>query len=312
MNRMRLSGGVVLAALLLGGAAAGGCAESQTQANAAGGAAGSAKPADSIADPDNSPEAAELRAVHRHTHARGFVGFIFMSLDTLGLPPEQEAQVQKIKADMQVKMKPAHEAEAALLTVVAEGVAAGTIDTAKVDAATAKIAEVSVQVDDITADELNKLHAVLQAPQRAALADKVEAHWLIWQKANAEEDNHPNQEQEGGHIHHMAQLLGLSADQVAKVDASFTSSMKAMSAARSKFDPKAAEEHLHAFITAFAGEQFDAKTLQSWDKADSSIASWGASRMVRMYEAMTPVLTPDQRTKLAGILRTHATKLESK
>jgi Spy/CpxP family protein refolding chaperone len=312
MNRMRWSVGVVLAALVLGSGAAVGCAESNGQANAPGGAAGGALPADSVANPDNSPEAAELRAMHRHTHARGFVGFIFMSLDTLGVSPEQEAQIQKIKADMAVKMKPAHEAEAGLLNVLADGVAAGTIDTAKVDAATAKIAEVSVQVDDITADELNKLHAVLQGPQRAALADKVEAHWLIWQKANAEEENHPNQEQEGGHIHHMAQLLGLSADQVAKVDASFTASMKAMSAARSKFDPKSAEEHLHTFIQAFASEQFDAKSLQSWDKADSSIASWGASRMVRMYEAMTPVLTPEQKTKLAGILRNHATKLEGK
>jgi Spy/CpxP family protein refolding chaperone len=235
-----------------------------------------------------------------------------MSLDTLGVSPEQEAQIQKIKADMQAKMHPAHEAEAGLLNVLADGVAAGSIDTGKIDAATAKIAEVSVQVDDITNDELNKLHAVLNAPQRAALGDKVEAHWLIWQKANAEEENHPNQEQEGGHIHHLAQQLGLSADQVQKIDASFTTSMQAVSTARGKFDPKSAEEHLHAFITAFSAESFDAKSLQSWDKADSSIASWGAMRMVRMYEAMTPVLTPDQRTKLAGMLRNHATKLEGK
>jgi Spy/CpxP family protein refolding chaperone len=311
MNRMRWSGGVVLAALLLGGAVAGGCAQSTGQPNTAAAGAGSAVPADSVADPDNSPEAAELRAIHRHTHARGFVGFIFMSLDSLGVAPEQEAQIQKIKADMQTKMHPAHEAEAALLNVLADGVAAGTIDAAKVDAASAKIAEVSVQVDDITADELNKLHAVLNPPQRAALADKVEAHWLIWHKANAEEENHPNQEMEGGQIHHLAQLLGLSADQVQKVDTSFTASMKDFTA-RSKFDPKSAEEHLHGFITAFAAEAFDAKTLQTWDKADSSIASWGATRMVRMYQAMTPVLTPDQRTKLAGILKTHATKLEGK
>ena len=32
--------------------------------------------------------------------------------------------------------------------------------------------------------------------------------------------------------------------------------------------------------------------------------------MLRMYEAMTPVLPPDQRTKLAALLREHATELE--
>jgi hypothetical protein len=33
---------------------------------------------------------------------------------------------------------------------------------------------------------LNQLHAVLTPEQRAALVDKVEAHWTIWQNANSE------------------------------------------------------------------------------------------------------------------------------
>jgi hypothetical protein len=117
---------------------------------------------------------------------------------------------------------------------------------------------------------------------------------------------------EGGHIHHLATVLGLSPDQVQKIDAAFTQSMTALYAAKGKFDTTAADQHMTAFVSNFPAENFDAKTLTTADKANSSVTTWGATRMVRMYEVMTPVLTPDQRTKLAALLREHATKLEAK
>ena len=33
------------------------------------------------------------------------------------------------------------------------------------------------------------------------------------------------------------------------------------------------------------------------------MAAWGVTRMVRFYEIVTPLLTPEQRTKLAEHLR---------
>jgi Spy/CpxP family protein refolding chaperone len=311
MNRMGWSSGVVLAALVAVGTAVGGCGSSSQPASGPGGAPGGAMPAGSQAEEDMSPGAVELRTFHRHHHV-GFIGFALMSIDSLGVSPEQEAQVTALRQDLHTKMHPAHEAEAGLLTVIADGIAAGNIDLAKVDAATAKIAEVSTQMDDATNDTLNKLHAILNAPERAALADKVEGHWMIWQKANAEEEANERQHEEGGHIAHLAKELALTPDQVEKTRAGFTSQMAALRAARGKFDPSAAETHLRAFAQAFAGEQFDAKTLQTADKANMSLSTWGAMRMARLYEAMNPVLTPEQRTKLAALLKDHAAKLERK
>jgi len=253
----------------------------------------------------------ELRAFHRHHHV-GFIGFALMSIDSLGVSPEQEAQVEALRKELHEKMHPAHEAEAGLLVVIADGIAGGNIDLQKVDAATAKIAEVSTQMDDVTNDTLNRLHAILNPAERAALADKVEGHWMIWQKANAEEEAHGRQHEEGGHIAHLAKELALTPDQVEKTRAGFTSQMAALSAARGKFDPAAADAHLRAFSQAFAGAQFDAKALQTADKANLSLATWGAMRMARLYEAMNPVLTPEQRTKLAALLKDHAAKLERK
>jgi Spy/CpxP family protein refolding chaperone len=308
---MRWSSGVIVGALVLAGAVVAACEETTGQGKTpAGAGAPEGVPADSVAEEEKGPAADELRAFHRHHHV-GFIGFALMSIPSLGVSPTEQAAVEKIRLDMDARFRPEHDAEAVLLNVVADGVAAGTIDVAKVDAATAKLAEVSTQMDDATNDALNQLHAVLTPPERDALALKVQAHFMIWHKANADLEAQPNQEQEGGHIHHLAQQIGLSPDQVQKIDASFTESIKALAAARG-FDRKAADDHLTAFVAAFPAEHFDAKTLTTADKANSSVAMWGAMRMVRMYEAMVPVLTPDQRTKLAALLREHATKLEAK
>ncbi len=311
MNRMRWTGGVALAAMVLAGAIATACAESSGQPNTAAGA-GSAEgtPVGSVAEEDYSPQAEEFRAFHRHHHV-GFIGFALMSIPTLGVSPQEEAQVEKIRQDMLARFKPAHDAEAALLGVLADGVAAGNVDMAKADAAVAHIVDVSTQMDDVTNDALNQLHAVLQPPERQALALKVQAHYMVWHRANADKEAQPDQEKEGGHIHHLAQVLGLSPEQVDKIDAGFTEAIKALYAAR-PFDSKAAEEHMAAFISSFSADQFDAKTLTTADKGNSSVAGWGAMRMVRMYEVMAPILTPDQRTKAAALLRDHATKLEAK
>ena len=311
MNRMRWSSGVALASLVLAGAAIGLACGGGTPQGGTTPAGGQVEgvPAGSAAEEEQGPEADELRAFHRHHHG-GFIGFALVSIPSLGLPPAEQANVERIRLDIKAKFQPARDAEAALLNAVADGVAAGNIDQAKVDPLIAKMTEVATQMDDATNDSLNQLHAALTPPERQALALKVQAHYMVWERANADEASHPDQELPTGHIHHLGQQLGLSADQIAKIDQAFTASMAATVAAR-KFDAKAAEAHLQAFVDGFSQDQFDAKTLTTADPANSGVAGWGAMRMVKMYQAMTPVLTPEQRTKLAAQLREHATKLET-
>ena len=56
--------------------------------------------------------------------------------------------------------------------------------------------------------------------------------------------------------------------------------------------------------TAFVADKFDAKTLApSAAAAAGHVARHGGARLARFYEAVTPVLTPEQRTKLATHLR---------
>jgi len=271
---------------------------------ACGGGSASNQPATSATGSAVDDEAtADLTEHHRHHHHGGVMLFIAMSLDTLGVSPQQQAAVEKIRGDLHARMDPARTAEQNLVSALADGLAAGSIDAAKVDADVAQVTAAAAAVHDASADALNNLHSVITPPQRAALVDKVEAHWAVWQKANAEEMGPPKPE---GHLAMLATDLGLAADQVDKIRAGLGEGMKAVP----RLDPQEIETHLRAFGDAFRGETFDAKgltVLGGANGANAHMVGWGVARMAHFVEAVSPVLTPDQRAKFAQMLREHAT-----
>ncbi len=258
-------------------------------APAAPGASADVAPAGSTATEEEDESMADLKEHHRHHHHGGFAMFIAMSLDSLGTTPDQDAAIKKIQADMRAKMLPAHDAEKSLLSTLADGVAAGKIDQAKVAAAIAQVSSSAAGVHDAVADSLNQLHAALTPPERVALVDKVEAHIDVWRQANSE-DEPAEKDAHGGHLGKLTKELGLSPDQVEKIRASFKSSG---ASAPAHFDATEAEAHLKAFGAAFESDTFDAKTLTTGGPANAHIATWGATRMVRLYAATSVLSCPN-------------------
>jgi Spy/CpxP family protein refolding chaperone len=230
---------------------------------------------------------------HRHHHHGGVTLLIAMSLDTLGLSPEQKPAVEKIRSDLHARMEPARAAEQNLVGTLADGLAAGTLDPVKVDAAVAQLTSVAAMVHDASTDALNQLHAVLTPAQRAALVDKVEAHWSVWQRANTDETDHLTQ---------LTGDLALTPDQVDKIRTSQAEAMKAVP----RFDPQEVAAHIRAFGEAFRAQTFDAKALTTGGAATAHMVGWGAAHMAHFIESVSPVLTPEQRGKLAQLLRQHA------
>ena len=280
-----------------------GCGGSQN-ANSGGGATTEAAAPDVAqvgAGETTDDSTADLAEHHRHHHHGGFAMFIAMSLDSINTTPEQHDQIVKIQAEMHAKMQPAHDAEKTLLLAVADGVEAGQIDPAKIDPLIQQMATTSAAVHDAVADSQNALHALLTPPQRVALVDKVEAHLEVWHHTNSADEGSAK-DAHGGHIGHLAKELSLTPDQVEKVRTSFHSSI----GNAPKYDRSLADAHFKAFAAAFASDTFDAKTLTTAGPANAHMATWGAHRMVHLYTAMTPVLTPEQRTKLAADIRSHA------
>jgi Spy/CpxP family protein refolding chaperone len=280
----------IVAAVLLGVGAAVGCG---------GGSANSPPPA-TATNAEDDDATAGLMEHHRHHHHGGVTLFIAMSLDTLGISPEQRAAVEKVRTDLLARMEPSRAAEQSLVITLADGVAAGNIDVAKVDAALAQLTAAAAAVHDASADALNQLHEVLTPPQRAALVDKVQAHWAVWRRANAEESE--GAKPEGGRLATLATDLGLTPDQEDKIRVAVAEGMRAVP----RLDPQEIATHLGAFGDAFRSERFDARTLKTASGANEHLVGWGGAHMAHFVEAVSPLLAPDQRARFADRLREHA------
>jgi Spy/CpxP family protein refolding chaperone len=282
----------IVATVLFGARAMVGCG---------GSAANSPPPATAAAATDDDDEATPGLMEHdRYHHHGGVTLLIAMSLDTLGVARDQRAAVEKIRTDLHARMEPARAAEQNLVGTLADELAAGNIDAAKVDAGVARVTAAAAAVHDAAADALNELHTVLTPPQRSALVDKVESHWAVWQKANAEDTRPANPD--GGHLAILTTDLGLTPDQAERIRAGLGEGMKAVP----RLDPQEIATHLRAFGDAFRGEKFDARALSTASSANARMVGWGAAHMAHFVETVTPVLTPDQRAKLAERLRGHA------
>ena len=277
--------------VLFGALAAGSC----------GGVSANARPPATAASASDVDEvAAGLTEHHRHHHHGGVTLLIALSLDTLGISPEQRPAVEKIRRDLHARMELARAAEQRLAAALADGVAAAKLDAATVDAAIAQVSAAAATVHDASTDALNELHAVLTPPERAALVDKVEAHWSVWQKANAEETDPANPE--GSRLAMLTTDLGLTQDQVDKIRAGFGERMKTVP----RLDPQEIATHIQAFGAALRSEKFDAKTLTGANGANAHLAGWGAAHLAHFVEAVSPVLTSDQRAEFAQRLREHS------
>jgi len=274
--------------------AANGCGSSPPPPPPAPEVAPATDPPDQIGSDDEADS--DLAEHHRHHHHGGIAMFVAMSLDTLGVDDNQLAQIQKIQADIHAQLKPAHDAEKVVLLALADGVAAGMIDQDRTDAAIAELAKTSAAAQDAVADSLDALHQTLTAPQREALVDKLEAHIAVWDETNAGDDKR------GGHLEKLATDLALTPDQVEKIRGNFTTSI----GKAGKYDRAEVDAQFKQFAEAFGADRFDAHEMKMGGMVSSHMAVWGLTRMSRVYAAAAPVLTPEQRTKAADMLRHHA------
>ena len=255
---------------------------------------------------DEDGSTADLAEHHRHHHQGGFAMFIAMSLDLLNVSPDQTTAIVKIRNDMRVKMQPARDAEKVVLLTLANGIAAGKIDQPTVDAAIAQVTTAG-GIHDTVADSLNELHATLTPPQRAALVDKVEAHFEVWHHTNALNEAATRDARVVGRLARLSNELGLSPEQVEAIRANLASS----EITGRQFDRAEAELHMKAFSAAFASDDFDARAIATSGTLNAHMATWGVTRTVGFYQAVMPALTPQQRTKLADGMRRHANYRQS-
>ena len=142
-------------------------------------------PAQPVTEDDSVNEA--LRDYHRHHH--GGADDVHLDGHRHAGPGrgEEERRSRRSRAIFAPRRRPPGTPSTSCSSTIADGVAAGKIDTAKVDAAVEKVATASTGIHAATADALTQLHDVLSPAERAALVDKVKAHWEVWHKVNVDE-----------------------------------------------------------------------------------------------------------------------------
>jgi len=233
---------------------------------------------------------------HRYHHHGGITLLVAMSVDTLDLSPEQQPAIERIRAALHTAMLAGRGVDDSLLKTLADGVAAGRVDRASVDAALANIGEESAAVYAASVDALNELHRVLTPSQRAALFDKVGWHWTIWRSANGESSR------DNDWVATITDNLRLTTDQTEQVHAGFQARRHGAAA----LDPNEIAASLQALSEAFQKTDFDARRITAASLANRHMATWGAAQLAYLVEAAVPVLDAEQRASLKRTLQEHA------
>jgi Spy/CpxP family protein refolding chaperone len=232
----------------------------------------------------------------------GFAGLVLRSARESATTPEQKASVLKIEQDL-------HEAEPPFAPLkdyqehLADAIKAGQISVAKLAPDFAAIDQVEVDREEKQAEALNAIHAALDAPARTALVG------LARTRLTAMFRTRPDLAMvDGGDSgeppwvkHRVVRLggdVGLDAAQKAKVGPILTraSLPPAVLDARKE----AARKHADALLDAFAQDDFDAKKVDLTAEGAHKPAHEALEHEAVLIGQVLPILTPDQREKLAA------------
>jgi Spy/CpxP family protein refolding chaperone len=215
---------------------------------------------------------------HRGGHRQGLLGAA-MKLDSL--TPAQRTQIEQLVAQRRQAGVPVRQANAQVLTVLAQQVEAAKVDQAALAPSLAAEKSAATAETQVDASVLAKLHDILTPAQRGQLVDGIEARMAQARGAK------------GGKERLGAGKLGLNDQQKAEIRANLQASRGQMKRPEARGQRKAALE-------SFRGDSFDASALAKMEKR--------GGREARMTEAMIPVLTPNQRATVAAHLRSRAAK----
>lgn len=254
------------------------------------------------------------------------IGMLMLEVADVGLKPEQKSAVDALKADLAKLEDGTKEGRAQLKSDVADGVAAGKLDKAKIDADTKKLVKAAESTASSVQEAMNKLHKTLDPEQRKKLVELMHAKAETMHEHAKAETMHEHGKAEGhergkaeGHEHgemgehamgphktleKLSEELALTADQKDKLKTKMDALMKThMAAQKGHFDEM--QKRMKAVGDAFAGDKFDAKNARVGEKLGDMIQLMTKHR-VQFVEAVLSVLTPEQRTKFAAHVRQHS------
>jgi Spy/CpxP family protein refolding chaperone len=234
---------------------------------------------------------------HGHEwHGGGLLGAA-LKLDSL--TADQRAAIEKLIASRKAAGVPVRQAEAQLLTILAQQVEQAKIDPQGLSASVHAEQNASNAKVAAGRDALAQLHAILSAAQRQQLVDRIEQ---ARHGHEGDERGKGREAHEGGHEgpghggRWLGRALDLTPGQEAQIRANLEAERNGAPDAHAGHGGHGGERG--KLLEGFRGDAFDPSTFVT-----AHVRGVGIERLA---EAAVPVLTPEQRATLANLLRQRA------
>jgi hypothetical protein len=223
------------------------------------------------------------------------------SLRQANLRPDQQVAVREIQQDVRAKTRTAREARRALVLTVADGVAVGAVDDAKVGAGLDVLVREVELAKPVLQEGLNRLHRTLDPTQREAVVRALESQLRSrrdWVQGR------------GG-------LRGVVAMRLGRLATALELTPEQKSVLRERLRTEFHQggglqdkrgEHvvrLQEVGAAFVTPGFDARRLDLGKDAPE-LTRKVTTRLVELTKVVATELTPAQREKLARLIRERA------
>ena len=245
------------------------------------------------AEPQTAQGAVSKAPIAQDAH--GPVKMIGTALGEVPLRNDQRTEIEKLATEAEARHASGRQAHKDLMEAVALEVEAGKIDRAALQP---KIDAVAVEMEksrDADRASFERLHAILDASQRAAFVNALEAR--VHEKMG-EHGDHASKGARGG-MKQWAEDLKLTDDQKTQIFAALHEKMKE-------------REHAHGdhergakVMEAFKTDHFVMSEVAP--KVDMKAAANKMSdRILGIVETALPILTPEQRTLAAQKIRARA------
>jgi hypothetical protein len=223
----------------------------------------------------------------------GRASWFFNAASALTLSFDQQELLIQAGQQVRAESEAVGAARRKMIGIIADGVASGVFDDQRIDAGLAEIASAANERLPAVAQALGQLHAGLSPDQRKSVVGSIQ------QALYASSQPKNEREQVRKRVDSVTAEAGLTAEQQQQIDAQIVSSFK-------KYAPDLQEEvqarrkQLDVLCQQFTGIYFQ-PAPESLSAVSDLIPK--TNRLVALARALTGLLTPAQRTRVAAVLR---------
>jgi len=229
----------------------------------------------------------------RQEMEEGRASWFFNAASALKLSFDQQQLLIQAGQTVRAESEAVSAARRRMIGIIADGVASGVFDDHRIDTGLAEIAAASNERLPAVAQALGQLHAGLSPDQRKSVVGSIQ------QALYASSQPKNEREQVKKRVDSVTAEAGLTAEQQQQIDAQIVNGFKKY-ATDLQEEVQARRKQLDALCQQFTGVYFQ-PSPESLSAVSDLIPK--TNRLVALARALTGLLTPAQRTRVAAVLR---------